>query len=267
MLTGSCCAFVVVPLLAVLVGTGLVKVDVTPLCAAVGALLPAYVPKTADGKPLAVPNKEIRSFLLEHGARGPMAQRPEDEQPPLRGVYMFDQMGPTGWIDFSYSSLWEPSTGAMDVNMYDITAQSGVPAPKFGGIGPFVPGGLLLAGIELAQSQMRFYCPARMQDQDSCVIVGSSAGKPFPKKDEPSSAYMALTQLDGGRRYTRDTWFVPPWATADDAYTKTHGTFHTYSLLRLLHPNRTIDEENFNLFMEKLDGQDLILPMSLSSSI
>ena len=95
-----------------------------------------------------------------------MAQRPKDAQPPLQGVYMFDQMGPTGWIDFSYATHWEPSAGALDVNMYDITAQSGVPEPRFGGIGPFLPGGYLLAGIEFAQSQMRFYCPTTLQDQE-----------------------------------------------------------------------------------------------------
>ena len=82
----NCCSIIVVPLLAILLGTGLVKVDVTPLCAAAGGLLPSYVPTTADGKPLVVPNKEIRNFLLQHGGKGPMAQRPKDAQPPLQGV-------------------------------------------------------------------------------------------------------------------------------------------------------------------------------------
>ena len=44
MITGRCCSFFVVPLLALLVSTGLVKVDITPLFYASGKLLPDYVP-------------------------------------------------------------------------------------------------------------------------------------------------------------------------------------------------------------------------------
>ena len=269
MVPGGCCSLVVVPLLAVFVGTGLVKVDVTPLCAALGALLPKYVPKTTDGKPLVIPNKEIRRFLETYGMKGPMATRPESEQPSLRGVYMFDQMGPAGWIDFSYLTKWDPSTGAMDTNIYDITAQSGVPAPRFGGIGPFMPGGYLIAGAEKMQSTMRFYCPVHVRDGDRCLIVGSSSGNPFPDRDEAGRTHfrMMLKQVDGGRKYTRDTWIVPPWAVADDAYAESHETFHTYNLLRLMHANRSIDEEHFSLFMEKFDGQDLVLLLSLSGSL
>ena len=182
---------------------------------------------------------------------------------------MFDQMGPAGWIDFSYLTKWDPSTGAMDTNIYDITAQSGVPAPRFGGIGPFMPGGYLIAGAEKMQSTMRFYCPVHVRDGDRCLIVGSSSGNPFPDRDEAGRTHfrMMLKQVDGGRKYTRDTWIVPPWAVADDAYAESHETFHTYNLLRLMHANRSIDEEHFSLFMEKFDGQDLVLLLSLSGSL
>ena len=179
---------------------------------------------------------------------------------------MFDQMGPAGWIDFSYLTKWDPSTGAMDTNIYDITAQSGVPAPRFGGIGPFMPGGYLIAGAEKLQYRVRFYCPTPLHDNDYCRVVESFLGHPFPGQDEPAGPmFWRMTQFDEGRKYVRDTWLVPPWATADDAYAKMHGTFHSYNLLRLMHANGTIDEEHFGLFMEKFDGQDLILPSSLAA--
>ena len=52
------CSTLLVPLLAVLVGTGLVKIDVTPLFCATGKLLPSYVMKGPGGKDLLVPNKD-----------------------------------------------------------------------------------------------------------------------------------------------------------------------------------------------------------------
>ena len=54
---GGCCTLLV-PVLAVLVGTGLVKIDVTPLFCVTGKLLPGYAWKGPDGKDLLVPNKD-----------------------------------------------------------------------------------------------------------------------------------------------------------------------------------------------------------------
>ena len=266
MIGGKCCTFLIVPLLAILLGTGLVKVDVTPLCAAAGKLVPVYIPKTSAGKALVVKNEEIRNFLLQHGWKGPMAERPEGEQAPLQGVYMFDQMGPAGWIDFSTLSQETPGSGAWDINIWDITAQYGSPTPKFGGIGPFIPGGYLLVGAEKIQYRVRFYCPAQMKDGDYCRVVESFAGSEFPGKDDSAGPmYWKMTRFQGGRKYVRDTWLAPPWATADETYAKTHGKFHSYNLLLLMHPNRTIDEENFNLLLERFNGEGLILPTSLST--
>lgn len=55
---GGCCTLLV-PVLAILVGTGLVKVDFTPLCCAAGKLLPNFELKSGD-KTLLVPNKDGR---------------------------------------------------------------------------------------------------------------------------------------------------------------------------------------------------------------
>jgi hypothetical protein len=54
---GGCCTLLV-PVLAVLVGTGLVKIDVTPLFCATGKLLPSYAMKGPGDKDLLVPNKD-----------------------------------------------------------------------------------------------------------------------------------------------------------------------------------------------------------------
>ncbi|CAE7643668.1 yfkN, partial [Symbiodinium pilosum] len=246
-MVGGCCSFVVVPLLAFLVATGFVKVDITPLCFAAGKLLPTYVPQV-DGKALVVPNREIRDFLKRTGLKGGA-----EAAGPLQGVYMFDQMGPMAWIDFSYAT-WNPSIEAADFSMDTVTAQSGVPAPEFGGIGPFIPGGYLLPVPEKGQYKVRFYCPAKMKDGDHCKVVESLFGQPYPNKDEVGLMLWHMTRYDGGRKYVRDTWLVPPWTTADDSYSKAHGKFHSYNLFVLMHANGTIDEEHFSRFMEKLDG-------------
>ena len=55
-----------------------------------------------------------------------------------------------------------------------------------------------------------------------------------------------MTRFDGGRKYVRDSWLVPPWVTPDESYHKTHGKFHSYRLFLLMHANGTIDEEHFS---------------------
>lgn len=252
------CTFFVVPLVALL-ATGLVKVDVTPLFYASGRLLPEYVPQ-ADGKPLVVPNKDIRAFLEKAGLKGGM----DDKSSPLRGLYMFHLMGPVGWIDFSYAS-WDSAIQAAEIDMRTITVQSGVPTPEFGGIGPFVPGGYMVPLVNQIKYKVRFYCPKQMKDGDYCNVVESLFGKPMPAKEDPPGPMLwHMTQFDGGRKYVRDTWLVPPWATPDKDYVETHGKAHKYELLVLMHPNRTIDEDNFQQFMKKLDGQDLIVNEALA---
>jgi len=258
---GGCCTLVLVPLLAILVGTGLVKVDLTPLCCAAGKLLPNFDLKGPDDKSLLVPNKEIRSFLQKVGLKGGMSDA--NGQFPLQGVYMFDQMGPAAWIDFSMLK-WDPSSKAADANIFDCTAQAGVPDPKFGGIGPFIPGSYLLSVATKGQYKVRFFCPPKLHDGEHCLVADSIMGQAFPDKYEAGAMLWHMTQFDGGRKYVRDTWIIPPWATADDGYAKTHQPFHRYNLLRLLHGNGTIDEEHFSLFMEKQDGQDLVLPFSMA---
>ena len=145
----------------------------------------------------------------------------------------------------------------------EVTAQSGVPSLEFGGIGPYFPGGYVVPVIEWGQYNVRFYCPAKMRDGDYCKVVESFFQKPFPKKDEIGSMLCHMTRFDGGRKYVRDTWLVPPWVTPDETYPKTHGKFHSYNILLLMHGNGTIDEEHFSRFMMKLDGQDLIVPKAL----
>lgn len=252
----GCCAVLLVPLLAVLIGSGLVIVDVKPLFAFAGKALPSFVPKDAK----AVPNSEVRNFLLQAGLKGKAAASPQYEKLPLKGVFMFDQMGPAGWIDFSYVSSWDADKGEAVINMWDLTAPSGVPTPKYGGIGPYFPGGYLLAATEWLQYRVRFSCPP-LQDGKYCLLKESVFGKPFADKDDQGGPMLwHMTQFDGGRKFVRDTWLVPPWGTADTSASK----FHSYSLLKLMDANGAIDEENFQLFMEKLDGQDLLVPAAMA---
>ena len=63
-----------------------------------------------------------------------------------------------------------------------------------------------------------------MQDEDHCRVVESFMGKPFPSKEDPEGPmYWKMTRLQGGRKYVRDTWLVPPWEAADESYAKSHG--------------------------------------------
>ena len=117
--------------------------------------------------------------------------------------------------------------------------------------------------IEWGQYNVRFYCPAEMKDGDYCKVVESLFQKPFPKKDEIGSMLWHMTRFDGGRKYVRDTWLVPPWVTPDETYPKTREKFHSYNLFVLMHGNGTIDEEHFSRLMAKLDGQDLVVPKAL----
>lgn len=256
MVIAGCCSLMVIPLFAVFIATGLVKVDITPVFHAAGKFVPEYVP-TAGDKALTVPNGQIRDFLQKAGLKGGAEPRG-----PLNGVYMFEQMGPMAWIDFSYAT-WEPSIGAADISMGTVTAQSGVPSLEFGGIGPYFPGGYVVPVIEWGQYNVRFYCPAEMKDGDYCKVVESLFHKPFPKKDEIGSMLWHMTRFDGGRKYVRDTWLVPPWVTPDETYPKTREKFHSYNLFVLMHGNGTIDEEHFSRLMAKLDGQDLVVPKAL----
>ena len=73
----GCCSLIVIPLLAVFVATGLVKVFY-----AAGKFVPAYVP-TAGDKALTVPNGQMREFLQKAGLKGGAEPRG-----PLNGVYM-----------------------------------------------------------------------------------------------------------------------------------------------------------------------------------
>ena len=181
-------------------------------------------------------NEEIRSFMRKVGRKGDGTATF-----PLQGVYMFDQMGPVGWIDFSNLKL-DPSSKAGDVNIYDCTAQAGVPEPKFGGIGPFIPGSYLIPYAEKMQYKVRFYCPSTLQDGEYCFVGDSFLGSPFSDTYEAGPMLWHLTQYDGGRKYVRDTWIVPPWDTPDETYAKTHTQFHSYNLLRLMYPNGTRGE-------------------------
>ena len=236
---GGCCTLVLVPLLAILVGTGLVKVDLTPLCCAAGKLLPNFDLKGPDDKSLLVPNKdlhdwadfvddlgkklgncmkvyetvekllaikhwsttnksyvflpcsrweEIRSFLQKVGLKGGMSDA--NGQFPLQGVYMFDQMGPAAWIDFSMLK-WDPSSKAADANIFDCTAQAGVPDPKFGGIGPFIPGSYLLSVATKGQYKVRFFCPPKLHDGEHCLVADSIMGQAFPDKYEAGAMLLA----------------------------------------------------------------------------
>jgi len=248
------CAVFLVPLLAILLGNGLIKVDVTPLFSVMGALIPeAPLLTTSSGEPMLVKNKDIRQFL----SRG--SGRTVDSRMPVKGVYMFDQMGPLSLIDFSLTEGFDANSGTFDFNMTKAMVQTGVPSAKYGGIGPYLPGGWLAKGFAKLEYNVRFFCPPQLADGDHCILAEDVMGAGFPTKEESMKKPMVwhMIQQEGGRKFVRDSWLAPPWSTNDETYRKTHAKFHVYNLLRLVDADGNIDEEHFKLFMEKQDGQDL----------
>mmetsp|Transcript_4729 Transcript_4729/g.11104 ORF Transcript_4729/g.11104 Transcript_4729/m.11104 type:complete len:125 (-) Transcript_4729:80-454(-) len=109
--------------------------------------------------------------------------------------------------------------------------------------------------------QVRFLCPLTLADGEHCLLTESLFGGRFPSKEEAASGPMVwhMIQHDGGRKFVRNSWLIPPWAEPTE-YLGTHSHFHSYTLLRLVDSNGNLDEEHFQHLMRKLDGQDVIVP-------
>lgn len=201
-----------------------------------------------DGKPFVIKNSEVRSYLQEHTLKGGMARHPRYSEFPVKGVYMFQYLGPASLIDFSHLSDWDEEENTFELDMSWCMAQSGIPWRQAGLIGPFVPGALLGKAIPITSYKNKWYCPRRpMQDGQNCSIVASFFGGSYETDIEGK---LGLTQWfikrAGGKLWVRDTTFWQKLVL-----------FHHYNLHRVVDENGSIDETNFELLMEKLGGQDL----------
>merc|ERR1719150_3534019 len=88
-----------------------------------------------------------------------------------------------------------------------------------------------------------FRCPeSPILDEQHCELDGSVFGLDY--LSSPAGT-MYFIKHEGGRLYERrSTMFGLP--------------VHTYWLRRVVDESGNIDEENFEMLMEKLDGQDLV---------
>merc|ERR1712196_620070 len=131
---------------------------------------------------MVVKNKDVRSWL-EKRAKTP---QPADlAKMPVQGLYMFDQMGPAAVIDFALSHHFDAKEYSFDHSLADFVAsQSGVPATKYGGLGPYLPGGWMAKGMSKAKYTARFYCPEKLGGDNFCLLTESLFGGAFHNKDE-----------------------------------------------------------------------------------
>ncbi|CAE8672163.1 unnamed protein product [Polarella glacialis] len=264
---GGACFAVLVALVAVLIGGGLivVDVDVTPLSSKLGSLLPHPAVPVADGKEMIVKNSDVRAYLASKSLAGPMTQHPlYAEKFPVKGVYYFDKMGSAGVVDFSYLENWNPEVGTFELDMQYTICQTGVPSnTTSGGWGPYLPGGYMLKAIVALSYQNQFSCGAAdrmpMQDGDSCTLSESIFGASHESETlgKMGMAWL-MTKREGGRVFDRNSWLAPPWATNDASYRSSHAPFHNYRLRRLVDEHKALDEEHYEMLMNKLAGQDLV---------
>lgn len=248
-----------VALAAVLVGNGLVLVDISPLSRSLGSLLPATPRTTAEGKPLVVKNEDVRRWLETRSGKGPMVKHPQYKSFPIKGVYMFHRLGTAALVDFSYLENWNVEAGQFDLNMSYCFFQTGMPPLEYGYWGYYVPGAIMTRVLPAIGNRNRFTCPKVLKDGDSCVLTDSIFGRPF-EEDLIRKVGMRwfMVKEDGGRKYVRPNYFAPPWHDSNDvAYWKSRTPFHSYDLLRVVDEDGNIDEENYQHLIRKLDGSDL----------
>lgn len=244
-------------------GTGLIKVDPTPLFALMGKFIPETL--VAIDPRQAISNKEIEQFMEKKALQFKAASSAEKCKFPLQGLYMFDGMGAAALMDFGKLRNCTSNSADSDLTS-DAALQTGVPSAEFGGIGPYLPGTLMGAGFKTLQYKVRWFCSditKKLEDGEHCMLTESLFGHPFPPMEDVVSVKgkgamtWIIVSSEGGRKYTRKSWLNFPWAAMSMEYLKTHATFHEYSLLRLIDAEGRIDQEHVQRFMQKLDGQDV----------
>jgi len=206
----------------------------------VGAVYYTNDPFTdALGKPMIIKNADVRTYLAKHA---------------LKGVYMFTNLGPAGWADFSHLQTWDSSAGTFDIAMTSLVVQSGL-ARAYAALMQFpmivmalLPGGCTLRLCRALNYSNRFEWPSGgMRDGERAKVTASMAGSSYESDFEGKMGFTQwFIQRDGGRMYERDTTWLGDYMQ-----------FHDYKLLRLVDESGTIDEEHFRMFMKKIGGQDL----------
>ncbi|CAE8672843.1 unnamed protein product [Polarella glacialis] len=251
-----------VALLGVLWKFEVVLVDVRPFFWLCAKLIPEHIPTDETGKPmqLRVANKDIRTYLSTKVGMGELVNHPDYKHAPLKGVYMFYGNGPDVLIDFSRLTNWDTKTNSLDFDMTLVSAQMGLPAIKFANWGPYTNGGVTARLITWWKYHTRFFCPGEFKDGDTCTLTASFFGSTLKTLEEAdkSGFQWKMICVDGGRKLVRNTWLTPPWVVQDEKYQKENPPLHTYSLLRVVDMDGKIDEEHFNLLMERMDGQELL---------
>jgi len=236
-----------------------VTVDVTPLFAKLGKL----IPETDVSEATTLKNKDVLHYLAKKAAEAKAAKPSCDFPFPLKGLYMFQGMASAALIDLGRLENCNMEDSSADSDLSKLSVQKGVPSAKFGGIGPYLPGGWLVKVFTSAQYHVRWYCPGTLKDGDYCILTESLMGRPYPPKEDVvglkghGPMTWIIVQSEGGRKYTRKSWLNFPWATMSESYIKAASTFHEYELLQIIDEDGNLDEEHVQLFMEKLDGQDV----------
>jgi len=192
-----------------------------------------------------VRNADVRRFLQSCTLNGPMANHTNYAKFPVKGVYMFQGLGPAALEDFSHARDWDEQANTFELDMRHTIMQSGVDT-KYGGIGPYVPG-LWMSKIfwsSFMNYKNLFRCPkGPLLDEQRCEIDSSVLGANYTR-DQTGTQYFI--KHESGRVFERQT-------------TMFESEFHNYKLRRVVDESGQIDEENFEMLMEKLDGQDLVV--------
>ncbi|CAE8613001.1 unnamed protein product [Polarella glacialis] len=208
----------------------------------------------ALGKPMIIKNADVRTYLAKHALKGPLSKHPEFKDFPLKGVYMFTNLGSVGWADFSHLQNWDSSAGTFDWAMTSLVVQSGL-ARAYAALMAIptiamalMPGGFTLRLFRALNYSNRFEWPSGgMRDGERAKVTASMAGGSYEFDFEGKMGFTQwFIQRDGGRMYERDTTWLGDYMQ-----------FHDYKLLRLVDESGTIDEEHFRMFMKKIGGQDL----------
>lgn len=196
-----------------------------------------------QGEAITVKNADVRGFLEKQTLKGPIVNHPNYAEFPVKGVYMYKDLGPAAVEDFSFAYDWDQKNNSFWLSMEHAMMQSGIP-DKHAGMGPYLPGTWMGSLFNFVDYKVFFRCPPNpILDGQHCEVDGQMLGMILGDTDE--SNYQYFIKHDGGRSYERRS--------------NTAGAFeHTYWLHRLVDETGKIDEENYKMLMEKLGGQDLI---------
>jgi len=220
-----------------------------------------------SGKPMVIKNADIRSYLENSAGKGDMTKHPNYKNFPIKGVYMFTNLGPIALADFSNMENWDEKKHTYEIDMLKCcTFQSGRPQTFGGLVGPmmftaFVFGANMMRVFRTVKYWNQFQSPTKtaLKEGLRIPVVASMNGDAYSKDPEGKMGFTQwFTEREGGRFYDRHTM----WSLFKvfDLCKVNHCDwfqFHHYQLYRIVDENGQIDEQHFKMFMEKLGGQDM----------